>query len=145
MYYFWTTACTHSSSFSKFIYHYSFFHKMSWTIRRRKPKRLQWESLPAINELLKEKPTRKKPVRSVLHQVSAALFLFRFRDHSDCAKWLLHSSTFLNSVLHPLPFQPRHTCRHISSYLHGRRGGHDFVHFLILTVRIVHCMEQPYN
>lgn len=75
MYYFWTTVCTHSSGSSNFIYHYSFYHKVSWTTWRREPKRLQWESLPTVRVLLKYKPTRRKrPVSSVLLWVSAVLF-----------------------------------------------------------------------
>lgn len=129
---FWASACTHTSGSANFIYHYFFCHKISWTTCRRKPKRLQWESFPAINELLK---------KIKIKMCSTVSFQIHGLDCSDCAKWLFHSPTsvYYRIQCFPLCHPSQIHCTDISLW---QKGGHSFVH---LSVRNMHCMKLMYN
>lgn len=128
------TAHTHSSASSNFIYHYSFHHKISWTTWRRKPERLQWESLPTVRELLKYKPTgRQRPVRSVLSEGLQHCFLSQgWQSLCYGAVLLLKISQSQTSALLPLLFLPRNVSQ---ASLSAGKEGHSCVHLLIITVR----------
>lgn len=121
------------SQLSLFIYHHSFHHKISWTTWRRKPERLQWESLPTVRELLKYKPKRRqRPARSVLCEGVQQCFQSQeWQGFHNGAVLLLKISQSPTSASLPLLFLPRNVSQ---APLSAGKGGHSCVHLLILTV-----------
>lgn len=82
----------HRSGSSNFIYHYSFYHKISWTRWRRKPKILQWESLPRVREQLKYNQ-KKEETCKICPPLSQCGTVFRHRVSSDGAMGLFCTPT----------------------------------------------------